>query len=172
MAGVSKPLSEFSNPFAVYETHASDRRGHAGAHRCVGHGLLRKSVRHLLFSASTHLACHHAEEVPWPMRIGMGLLAAVCLALGLAPMLAVPIIDRVAASMIGSSIADKMLALDGWALHRSMSNFRVSRLLCWALSWRQLWCWGLGLSRLRRHLSPSIQQDLGMRAQFDLSHGI
>ena len=58
----------------------------------------------------------HAEEVPWTMRIAMGVLSAVCLALGLAPMLAVPIIDHVAASMIGSSIADKMLALDGWAL--------------------------------------------------------
>jgi hydrogenase-4 component B len=58
----------------------------------------------------------HAQEVPWTMRIAMGVLSAVCLALGLAPMLAVPIIDRVAASMIGSSIADKMLALDGWAL--------------------------------------------------------
>ena len=58
----------------------------------------------------------HAEEVPWTMRIAMGVLSAVCLALGLAPMLAVPIIDHVAASMIGSSIADKMLALDRWAL--------------------------------------------------------
>jgi len=58
----------------------------------------------------------HAEEVPWTMRIGMGVLSAACIALGLAPMLVVPIMDRVTASMIGTSIADKMLALDGWAL--------------------------------------------------------
>jgi hydrogenase-4 component B len=58
----------------------------------------------------------HAEEVPWPMRIGMGFLAASCIALGLAPMMVVPIMDRVAASMICTSIAGKMLALGGWAL--------------------------------------------------------
>ncbi|HKT34744.1 MAG TPA: hydrogenase 4 subunit B [Nitrospira sp.] len=58
----------------------------------------------------------HAEEVPWPMRIGMGFLAASCIALGLAPMLVVPMMDRVTASMTGTSIAGKMLALGGWAL--------------------------------------------------------
>ncbi|MDF2459526.1 MAG: hyfB [Nitrospira sp.] len=58
----------------------------------------------------------HAEEVPWTMRIAMGVLSAVCLALGLAPMLVVPTMDHVTASMIGISIANKMLALDGWAL--------------------------------------------------------
>ena len=58
----------------------------------------------------------HAEEVPWTMRIAMCVLSAVCLALGLAPMLVVPTMDHVTASMIGISIGDKMLALDGWAL--------------------------------------------------------
>ncbi|HET9844310.1 MAG TPA: hydrogenase 4 subunit B [Nitrospira sp.] len=58
----------------------------------------------------------HAEEVPWTMRIAMGVLSAVCLALGLAPILVVPTMDYVTASMIGISIGDKMLALDGWAL--------------------------------------------------------
>jgi hydrogenase-4 component B len=50
------------------------------------------------------------------MRIGMGFLAAACIALGLAPTLVVPVMDRVTASMIGTSIADRMVALGGWAL--------------------------------------------------------
>ncbi|MGE5710478.1 MAG: hydrogenase 4 subunit B [Nitrospira sp.] len=58
----------------------------------------------------------HAEEVPWSMRVGMGFLAALCVVLGLAPMAVIPLLDRVTASMAGASIADKMLALDGWAL--------------------------------------------------------
>ena len=58
----------------------------------------------------------HAEEVAWPMRLGMGFLAACCIALGLAPVLVVPMMDRGTASMIGTSIAEKMLALGGWAL--------------------------------------------------------
>ena len=71
-------------------------------------------ISFLALPRSSH--ARHAEEVPWPMRIAMGLLAASCIALGLAPMLVVPMVDRVTASMIGTSIADKMLALDGWAL--------------------------------------------------------
>lgn len=58
----------------------------------------------------------HAEEVPWPMRIGMSLLAAICVALGLAPMIVVPLLDQVTRPMTGASIAPKMLALDGWTL--------------------------------------------------------
>jgi len=71
-------------------------------------------ISFLALPRSSH--AKHAEEVPWPMRIGMGFLAAGCVALGLAPMLAVPIMDRVTASMIGASISEKMLALGGWAL--------------------------------------------------------
>jgi hydrogenase-4 component B len=57
-----------------------------------------------------------AEEVPWAMRIGMGFLAAVCIFLGLAPMVVVPLIDPVTMPMTGVTIAGKMLALDGWTL--------------------------------------------------------
>ena len=71
-------------------------------------------ISFLALPRSSH--AKHAEEVPWPMRIGMGFLAASCIALGLAPMLVVPMMDRVTASMIGTSIAGKMLALGGWAL--------------------------------------------------------
>ena len=71
-------------------------------------------ISFLALPRSSH--ARHAEEVPWPMRVGMGVLSAVCIALGLAPMLVIPFLDHVSTSMIGRSIADKMLALDGWAL--------------------------------------------------------
>jgi len=71
-------------------------------------------ISFLALPRSSH--ARHAKEVPWSMRIGMGVLSAVCIALGLAPMLVVPVMDHVSTSMIGRSIAAKMLALDGWAL--------------------------------------------------------
>ena len=71
-------------------------------------------ISFLALPRSSH--AKHAREVPWSMRIGMGFLATVCIVLGLAPMIVVPIFDRVTASMTGTSVADKMLALDGWAL--------------------------------------------------------
>ena len=71
-------------------------------------------ISFLALPRSSH--AKHAEEVPWSMRMGMGFLSAICIALGLAPMLVVPVLDRVTASMIGISIAEKMLALGGWAL--------------------------------------------------------
>lgn len=58
----------------------------------------------------------HAEEVPWSMRIGMGLLAAVCMLLGLAPMIVVPVLDRITSPMAGVSIAERILGLEGWTL--------------------------------------------------------
>lgn len=63
---------------------------------------------------STH--ARHAEEVPIPMRIGMGILATLCVALGIAPMVVVPLLDRVVAPLTGISITSKVLAIDGWAL--------------------------------------------------------
>lgn len=71
-------------------------------------------ISFLALPRSSH--AKHAEEVPWSMRMGMGFLAASSVALGLAPMLVVPVMDRVTASMIGTSIADRMVALGGWAL--------------------------------------------------------
>ncbi|HEX6725990.1 MAG TPA: proton-conducting transporter membrane subunit, partial [Nitrospira sp.] len=58
----------------------------------------------------------HAEEVPVPMRIGMALLATLCLVLGIAPMVIVPLLDRVVTPLAGISIQGKVLAMDGWAL--------------------------------------------------------
>ncbi|HJT20282.1 MAG TPA: hypothetical protein VJ746_07415, partial [Nitrospira sp.] len=58
----------------------------------------------------------HAEEVPYSMRAAMGFLAVLCLALGVAPMVVVPLLDHVTVVLTGASVATKMLALDGWAL--------------------------------------------------------
>ena len=57
-----------------------------------------------------------AAEVPPAMRIGMALLALVCAVLGLAPMLVIPLLDRVTGPLVGVSIREKVLALDGWAV--------------------------------------------------------
>jgi hydrogenase-4 component B len=58
----------------------------------------------------------HAEEVPVPMRVAMGCLATVCVALGIAPMVVVPLLDRVVTPLAGISIERNILAIDGWAL--------------------------------------------------------
>ena len=71
-------------------------------------------ISFLALPRSTH--ARHAGEVPVPMRLGMALLAVVCVALGVAPMVVVPLLDRVVAPFAGASIAGKVLALDGWAL--------------------------------------------------------
>ena len=71
-------------------------------------------ISFLALPRSSH--ARHAGEVPVPMRVGMGLLALVCAALGLAPMVVVPLLDRVVAPIASVSIQDKVLALDGWAL--------------------------------------------------------
>ena len=58
----------------------------------------------------------HATEVPWSMRVGMGFLAGLCIVLGLAPMLVVPLLDRVTAPLTGAAISSQVLALDGWVV--------------------------------------------------------
>lgn len=57
-----------------------------------------------------------AKEVPWSMRAGMGFLAGACVVLGLAPMLVIPLLDRVTALLTGVSISVQVLALDGWVV--------------------------------------------------------
>ena len=57
-----------------------------------------------------------ATEVPWSMRVGMGFLAGLCIVLGLAPMLVVPLLDRVTAPLTGAAISSQVLALDGWVV--------------------------------------------------------
>jgi hydrogenase-4 component B len=71
-------------------------------------------ISFLALPRSSH--ARQAEEVPVTMRIAMGLLAVVCVLLGLAPMVVVPMLDRVISPFAGVSIEGKVLALDGWAL--------------------------------------------------------
>lgn len=58
----------------------------------------------------------HAKEVPMPMRIGMGTLAAACVVLGLAPMVVIPMIDRVTEPFTGAQLAQSVLSESGLVL--------------------------------------------------------
>src|SRR5207249_10480023 len=57
-----------------------------------------------------------AREVSPAMRVGMGGMALLCVALGLAPMLVVPALDRITAPLTGTSIANDLLSKGGLAL--------------------------------------------------------
>lgn len=57
-----------------------------------------------------------AREVPWPMRIGMGLLAVLSVVMGVAPMLVIPLLDRITAPLAGTAVSAKVLAMDGWVV--------------------------------------------------------
>ncbi|MBI3660671.1 hydrogenase 4 subunit B [Candidatus Acetothermia bacterium] len=50
----------------------------------------------------------HVREVSQTMRGGMGFLALLCILLGVLPMVFIPLIDRVTASLLGTSIASQM----------------------------------------------------------------
>ena len=71
-------------------------------------------ISFLAMPRSAH--AREAEEVPWAMRIGMGGMALFCVVLGIAPMLVIPIIDRVTTPYTGTSIAEKLVSEGGFAL--------------------------------------------------------
>jgi len=71
-------------------------------------------ISFLALPRSSH--ARHAREVSVSMRLGMALLAIVCVVLGVAPMVVVPLLDRVVTPFASVSIEGKVLALDGWAL--------------------------------------------------------
>lgn len=71
-------------------------------------------ISFLALPRSAH--ARHAKEAPLAMRAGMALLAVACVALGVLPMVVVPLLDRIIAPLAGVSIAGRMLALDGWSL--------------------------------------------------------
>jgi formate hydrogenlyase subunit 3/multisubunit Na+/H+ antiporter MnhD subunit len=50
----------------------------------------------------------NAKEVPWTMRIGMGILALICLAAGLFPLVFVQAIDTVAVGLGGVSLTSQL----------------------------------------------------------------
>ena len=78
-------------------------------------------ISFLALPRSTH--ARHATEVPVPMRGAMALLAFACILLGVAPMVVVPLLDRVVTPFANVSIASKVLALDGWALAPVNTDF-------------------------------------------------
>lgn len=84
-----------------------------------------------------------AEEAALPMRWGMAILAVLCALLGLAPMVAVPLVDRVTAPLTGVAIAGKVLSLDGWAL--APTNVEFSSISPPALAALLVGLAGLGL---------------------------
>jgi formate hydrogenlyase subunit 3/multisubunit Na+/H+ antiporter MnhD subunit len=53
-------------------------------------------------------SARNAKEVPVTMNIGMGLLALLCLAIGLFPLTILKLIDRVSCSLTGSSVFGKL----------------------------------------------------------------
>ena len=71
-------------------------------------------ISFLALPRSTH--ARHATEVPLAMRFGMAILALLCVLLGLAPMLVIPLLDHVTEPFVGVSISAKVLAFDGWAV--------------------------------------------------------
>jgi hydrogenase-4 component B len=71
-------------------------------------------ISFLALPRSTH--ARDAREVPASMRLGMGMLALLCGILGLAPMLVVPLLDRVTSSLMGSGTQSNLIALNGWVV--------------------------------------------------------
>ena len=100
-------------------------------------------ISFLALPRSAH--ARHAQEVPVPMRIGMALLAMVCIVLGLAPMVVVPLLDRIVTPFAGVSIEGKVLALDGWALAPANVEFSSLSTPALALLLVALSMLGLGL---------------------------
>ena len=63
-----------------------------------------------------------AKEASWPMLAGMGLMAAACLAFGVAPMAVVPLLDRVTAGFTDVPISGRLLTEGGFALTPGMGT--------------------------------------------------
>lgn len=83
---------------------------------------------------SAHAA--RAVEVPIAMQLGMAWLAACCLALGIAPMVVVPAIDRITTDLTGTTIADTMVTTGGLALAPGPENgfASISTPVLWLLT--------------------------------------
>jgi hydrogenase-4 component B len=128
-------------------------------------------ISFLALPRSTH--ARHATEVPVSMRGAMALLAFACIVLGVAPMVVVPLLDRVVTPFANVSIASKVLALNGWALAPVNTDFSslsppVLALLLVALSLLAL---GLvaafgGLTRGRRYKTWGCGINLTPRMEY------
>jgi hydrogenase-4 component B len=62
------------------------------------------------------MQAREAKEVAWSMRLAMGILALLCLVLGIFPGDVILILDRVSFSLQGTHIAEKMLKEGGWVV--------------------------------------------------------
>ncbi len=71
-------------------------------------------IAFLALPRSSH--ARRAQEVPVPMRLGMGTLAGLCVLLGIGAMVVVPLLDRIVAPLVGTAIGGKVVTLNGWAL--------------------------------------------------------
>lgn len=71
-------------------------------------------ISFLALPRSSH--ARKAQEVPVLMRVGMGILAGLCLVLGLGPVVVVPLLDRVSEPFAGISIAGRAFEMGGWTL--------------------------------------------------------
>lgn len=128
-------------------------------------------ISFLALPRSSH--ARHAGEVPVPMRLGMALLAMVCVVLGVTPMVVVPLLDRVVTPFASVSIEGKVLALDGWALAPVNVEFSslsppVLALLLVALSMLALglvWAFG-GLVRKRYYKTWGCGINLTHRMEY------
>ena len=80
------------------------------------------------------------------MCIGMGLLATFCIALGIAPMVVVPLLDRVVAPLADMPIKGKVLSINGWALAPVNVEFSSLSTPVLALLLAALAMLGLGLA--------------------------
>lgn len=68
-------------------------------------------ITFLAMPRSAH--AREAREVPWAMRIGMGEMALFCIVLGIAPMLVIPLIDRITGPYTGASISGRVISETG-----------------------------------------------------------
>ena len=106
-----------------------------------------------------------AAEAPPAMRIGMAVLALVCAVLGLAPMLVIPLLDRVTGPLVGVSIREKVLALDGWAVAGKRGVFQYLTAGDRDDAGRPRGPCAAPGCRTRRPFRQTLLQDLGVRAQ-------
>jgi len=72
------------------------------------------AISFLALPRSSH--ARHAKEVPLTMRAGMGILAIMCVVLGLTPTMVIPLLDDVTFPLLDTTIRWKVLELGGWAL--------------------------------------------------------
>ena len=71
-------------------------------------------ISFLALPRSSH--ARKAQEIPIPMRIGMGFLAGLCLVLGLGPTVVELLLDRVSEPFVGISISGRMFEMGGMTL--------------------------------------------------------